>query len=138
MAASVEWTLTIVGLIHEYACRRSFQFLCPAHIVFALRQKNPPLDFLFRNAPAVLCIQAPDPLDGGLAASAIEMVGTTLGIGVLYNGYLRRCIASNDEAQRYLDMDLEEKPLVACMLLGYSDVVYQRSAPRRNPSVVLR
>ncbi len=34
VVASGEWTLTIVGLIHKYACRRSFQFLCPAHIVF--------------------------------------------------------------------------------------------------------
>ena len=86
----------------------------------------------------MLCIQAPDPVDAGLAASAIEMVGTTLGIGVLYNGYLRRTIAAMEDIQAYLDMDLEEKPLVVCMLMGYSDVKYQRTAPRRNPSVVLR
>lgn len=97
-----------------------------------------PTDFLFRNAPAVLCIQAPDPVDAGLAASAIEMVGTTLGIGVLYNGYLRRTIVGMPDVQTYLDMDLEEKPLAVCMLIGYSDVEYKRTAPRRNPSVVLR
>ncbi|MDR3961636.1 MAG: nitroreductase family protein [Eggerthellaceae bacterium] len=103
-----------------------------------LREGEHPQDYLFRNAPAVLCIQAPDPVDAGLAASAIEMVGTTLGIGVLYNGYLRRTIAAMEDIQAYLDMDLEEKPLVVCMLMGYSDVKYQRTAPRRNPSVVLR
>lgn len=97
-----------------------------------------PQDYLFRNAPAVLCIQAPDPVDAGLAASAIEMVGTTLGIGVLYNGYLRRTIVAMEDIQAYLDMDLEENPLVVCMLIGYSDVEYKRTAPRRNPSVVLR
>ena len=105
---------------------------------FALRDADQPQDFLFRNAPAVLCIQAPDPVDAGLAASAIELVGTTLGIGVLYNGYLRRAIGAMPELQAYLDMDLEEKPLVVCMLIGYSNVTYLRSAPRRNPSVVLR
>ena len=103
-----------------------------------LRSADQPLDYLFRNAPAVLCIQAPDPVDAGLAASAIELVGSTLGIGVLYNGYLRRCIAAMPDVQTYLDMDLEEKPLVVCMLLGYSAVNYYRTAPRRNPSVVLR
>lgn len=97
-----------------------------------------PVDFLFRNAPAVLCIQAPDPVDAGLAAAAIELAGTTRGIGVLYNGYLRRTIAGMSDVQQYLDMDLDEKPLVVCMLIGYPDVTYRRTAPRRNPSVVLR
>lgn len=97
-----------------------------------------PVDFLFRNAPAVLCIQAPDPVDAGLAAAAIELAGTTCGIGVLYNGYLRRTIAGMSDVQQYLDMDLDEKPLVVCMLIGYPDVTYCRTAPRRNPSVVLR
>lgn len=104
----------------------------------SLLDTDKPVDFLFRNAPAVLCIQAPDPVDAGLAASAIEMVGSTMGMGVLYNGYLRRTIASMSDVQRYLDMDLKEKPLVVCMLIGYSDVTYKRTAPRRNPSVVLR
>lgn len=104
----------------------------------ALLDGENPQDYLFRNAPAVLCIQAPDPVDAGLAASAIELVGATLGIGVLYNGYLRRVIASMSNIQSYLDMDLEEKPLVVCMLIGYSEREYKRSAPRRNPSVVLR
>lgn len=99
---------------------------------------NAPVDFLFRNAPAVLCIQAPDPVDAGLAAAAIELAGTTRGIGVLYNGYLRRTIAGMSDVQQYLDMDLDEKPLVVCMLIGYPDVSYCRTAPRRNPSVVLR
>lgn len=97
-----------------------------------------PVDFLFRNAPAVLCIQAPDPVDAGLAAAAIELAGTTRGIGVLYNGYLRRTIAGMSDVQQYLDMDLDEKPLVVCMLIGYPDVSYCRTAPRRNSSVVLR
>lgn len=104
----------------------------------ALLDADEPVDFLFRNAPAVLCIQAPDPVDAGLAASAIELVGSTMGMGVLYNGYLRRTIISLPQVQRYLDMDLEEKPLVVCMLIGYAGVTYKRTAPRRNPSVVLR
>lgn len=105
---------------------------------FELRQGKPAQDYLFRNAPAVLCIQAPDPVDAGLAAQAIELVASTLSLGVLYNGYLRRTIVGLPSAQERLDMDLEEKPLVVCMLLGYSDVRYLRTAPRRNPSVVLR
>lgn len=52
-------------------------------------------DFLFRNAPALLCIQAPDPLDGGLAAAAIEMVAQPLALAfcitATFAALLKRC-----------------------------------------------
>lgn len=95
------------------------------------------VDFLFRNAPAVLFVESTDPLDAGLAASAIELVGATLGIGALYDGYLRRVFLSNPEAQAFCDSSAE-KPACACMLLGYSNVKYVRTAPRRIPSICLR
>ena len=95
-------------------------------------------DFLFRAAPAVMLVQAPAALDAGLAASAIEMVATTLGLGVLYNGYLRRVIEASEAAAVYTDSSFGEKPLHACLLVGHPAVTYRRSAPRRNPSVVLR
>lgn len=104
---------------------------------FALRDSSEHTDFLFRNAPAVLCVEAVDPVDAGLAASAIELVGATRGIGVLYNGYLRRVLSASDAARAYTDSS-EEKPLRVCMLVGYQRVRYRRTAPRRNPSVVLR
>lgn len=104
---------------------------------FAVRESADCADYLFRNAPAVLCIEAPDPLDAGLAAAAIELIGVTRGIGVLYNGYLRRAIAASEAARAFTDSS-PEKPLHVCMLVGYPRVKYRRTAPRRNPSVVLR
>ena len=104
---------------------------------FIDRRSNPEDDYLFRNAPAVLFIETPDPLDAGLAASAIEMVAQTLGIGVLYNGYLRRVVDSCPAARAYFDMS-DERGLNVCMLLGYQAKTYARTAPRRYPSVVLR
>lgn len=103
-----------------------------------LRELENPEDYLFRNAPALLCIEASDPLDAGLAAAAIEMVGSTLGLGFLYNGYLRRIITADESAWTYLDSSPEEKPLQVCMLMGYQKPRYYRTAPRRRPSVVLR
>lgn len=101
------------------------------------KRKDPADDYLFRDAPAVLFIETPDPLDAGLAASAIELVGHTLGIGVLYNGYLRRVVDSCPAARAYFDMS-DERGLNACLLLGYQGKTYYRTAPRRFPSVVLR
>lgn len=104
---------------------------------FTLREGSPSQDYLFRNAPAVLLIEAPDPVDAGLAAAAIELVGATRGIGVLYDGYLRRALVASEGARAYTDSS-PEKPLHVCMLVGYPRVRYCRTAPRRNPSVVLR
>lgn len=103
----------------------------------ARKRANPADDYFFRNAPAVLFIETPDPLDAGLAAAAIEAVAHSLGIGVLYNGFLQRIVASCPEARAYFDMS-DERGLNACMLLGYQARHYARTAPRRNPSVVLR
>lgn len=105
---------------------------------FILRKRaNSADDYLFRNAPAVLFIETPDSLDAGLAAGAIEMVANSLGIGVLYNGYLRRVVEACPAARAYFDMS-DERQVNACMLLGYQQPRYHRTAPRRNPSVVLR
>ena len=101
------------------------------------RRADPKDDYLFRDAPAVLFIESPDPLDAGLAAGAIEMVAHTLGIGVLYNGYLRRVVDSCPAARAYFDMS-DERGLNVCMLLGYQQKRYYRTVPRRFPSVVLR
>lgn len=101
------------------------------------RRADPKDDYLFRDAPAVLFIESPDPLDAGLAAGAIEMVAHTLGIGVLYNGYLRRVVDSCPAARAYFDMS-DERGLNVCMLLGYQQKRYYRTAPRRFSSVVLR
>lgn len=103
----------------------------------AQRRKDPSDDHLFYNAPAVLFIETPDPLDAGLAASAIEMVAHSLGIGVLYDGYLRRVVESCPAARAYFDMS-DERNVNACLLLGYQEKTYLRTAPRRFPSVVLR
>ena len=52
------------------------------------RKKDAADDYLFRNAPAVLYIVSDSPLDAGLAAQNMETMAVSLGLGVLYNGYL--------------------------------------------------
>lgn len=97
------------------------------------RRTDPKNDYLFRDASAVLFIESPDPLDAGLAAGAIEMVAHTLGIGVLYNGYLRRVVDSCPAARAYFDMS-DERGLNVCMLLGYQQKRYYRTAPVASPA----
>lgn len=99
-------------------------------------RKNSHHDFLFRNAPAVLFIAAHDLTDAGLAAQNMELMGTSLGLGFLYNGYLRRAAQMLPQALTWLGLD--ERTIGVCALAGYPAVTYVRTAPRRKADVIYR
>lgn len=105
------------------------------YISFNRRRKTDEKDdYLFRNAPVVLFITSDWPLDAGLAAQNMETMAVSLGMGVLYNGFLSRIADANEELKKYLD--IEGKTIKACMLLGYPDRKYVRTAPRREANVI--
>ncbi|MDD3278669.1 MAG: nitroreductase family protein [Lachnospiraceae bacterium] len=107
------------------------------YVAFNRRRKaNPQDDYLFRNAPVVLFITSDWPLDAGLAAANIETMACSLGMGVLYDGYLDRISDANVELKRWLG--IEGKSIKACMLLGYPAIKYTRTAPRRAANVIWR
>lgn len=98
------------------------------------RKADPADDYLFRNAPVVLFITSEWPLDAGLAAQNIETMAVSLGMGALYNGYLARIADVNEKLKSWLG--IEGKTIKACMLLGYPDRSYARTAPRREANVI--
>lgn len=108
--------------------------LLPYVVFKRKRKKNPKDDYLFRNAPTVLFITSDWPLDAGLAAQNIENMAVALGMGALYNGYLARIADANDTLKQWLG--IEGKTIKACMLLGYPDRAYVRTAPRKKANVI--
>lgn len=108
--------------------------LLPYVVFNRRRKKNPQGDYLFRNAPVVLFITSDWPLDAGLAAQNIENMAVSLGMGALYNGYLARIADANDTLKQWLE--IEGKTIKACMLLGYPDRTYMRTAPRKKANVI--
>ncbi len=101
-----------------------------------LRQQTPSIDYLFRNAPAVLFIGANTPVDAGLAAQNIELMATAQGLGVLYNGFLNYTIELTAELKQWLG--LADKKSYVCMLLGYPAVQYKRTAPHKPADSIWR
>lgn len=97
------------------------------------RKKDPSNDFLFRNAPVVVFVTSDWALDAGLAAQNMENMAQALGLGVLHNGYLAKISDVNEELKKWLGM--QGKTIRACMLMGYTDVKYVRTAPRRDAQV---
>ena len=74
---------------------------------------------------------------GGYAAQseAISMAAS-LGLGVLFNGYL--CRASEELPAVRAFLEAGEKPLQMCLLLGYPAVSYPRTAPRLPGDFVVK
>jgi len=100
-------------------------------------------DKLFYNAPALIIIMSDNNLslspivdehiDGGLAASNIEMMANLLNLGVCYNGFFT--FASQDSSIRnYLGIP-DNKKVLTSLLIGYTENKYQRTAPRKKPSI---
>ncbi len=95
-------------------------------------QENPCNDQLFFNAPALLIITADTVENGSLAAAAIELMANAEGLGCLFSGFIRRMIMRSPNAMALLEL---KQPISNCMLIGYPDVAYLRSAPRKPLSL---
>lgn len=91
-------------------------------------------DTFFFNTPCFLVIASENPLDGGLAAANIENMAAAEGLGALYSGYMMQVIRSSSLLREWLGIG--EKQVSCCMLLGYSDVSYRRTAPRKKADVI--
>lgn len=98
------------------------------------RKKDPVDDYLFRNAPVVVFITSDWPLDAGLAAQNMELMAISQGLGMLYNGYLCRIADMNTKLKEWLS--IKGKTIKACMLLGYPNVTYKRTAPRAIGNII--
>ncbi len=99
------------------------------------RKSRPEEEMLFRNAPAVLYLTGDHLIDGGLAAQNIELMAASMGMGVLFNGYLTRITEILPEVKEFLKA--EDKNILICMLVGYPAVRYERTAPRKQPEVTV-
>lgn len=97
-------------------------------------KRNPQDDTFFFNAPCFLLTAAENPLDGGLAAANMENQAVAEGAGALYSGYLMRAVSASPRLREWLEIG--DKPVACCMLLGYPAVSYRRTAPRKKADAI--
>ncbi len=101
--------------------------------------KNPekPTD-LFFNAKTVVIVVSESPIDGGLAASSMELMTHAQKLGMYYSGFFVRAAANSQELRRFLGIAEDNKHVIACLVMGYPEVSYERTVPRKKPSVSWR
>ncbi len=102
--------------------------------MYLAKKNNAMNDTLFFNAPAVLVVASKISENAVLAAQNIELMAHAMGLGVLYNGYLNLALSSISGADTWLHT--HGRSIAITMLLGYPEVQYVRTAPRRAADVI--
>ncbi|WP_053985075.1 nitroreductase family protein [Niameybacter massiliensis] len=98
-------------------------------------QKDPSKnDSLFFNAPLAILVTSPTPINGGLASTNMELMVNALGLGTFYSGFFLHATQDNEAILELLGLQ-DSKRLISCLVIGYPDVSYKRTAPRKNAQI---
>lgn len=91
-------------------------------------------DFLFRYAPVIILTLAKSQVDASLAVSNMEIMAVTQGLGTFFSG-LFVIIANHDKKIKEILEMQEDDQIVTCMAVGYPDVKYFRTVPRKKAEI---
>lgn len=96
-------------------------------------------DTLFYDAPVVILVldRQPNGINGALAASRMELMAASLGLGVCFVGFFVQAIDSDPALRQLLDLPEGVRPITS-LAVGYPSVTYHRTAPRRPAEVSWR
>lgn len=91
-------------------------------------------DKLFFNAPAIVILTAQTDINGALASAYMELTTNALGLGAVYSGFFTRAAKGCNQIKRYLQIE-DEKEVVTALAVGYPDVKYYRTVPRKEAHI---
>lgn len=91
-------------------------------------------DIIYYQAPALILVLSPTPINGGLASTNMELMTNALGLGTFYSGFTVRAAQNNQKIREFLGLK-EEEQIITCMAIGYPKVNYLRTVPRNDAKV---
>lgn len=91
-------------------------------------------DRLFFGAPIVIVVSANSTVNGALAASNMELMANALNLGVLFSGFTLRGAKNKKEVRELLNIK-KNKEIVTALVIGYPDVKYFRTVPRKEADI---
>ena len=91
-------------------------------------------DRIFFNAPAVILVTSPNAFNGGLASSNMELMTDALGLGTFFSGFMQIASKDNKEILDLLGIN-DGNQIVSCLVIGYPDVKYKRTVPRKKANI---
>lgn len=90
-------------------------------------------DSMFFNAPALVVITSDTKWNGLLAAESVELMANACGLGVLFSGFIERAVDRSQELRDRLGIGSQK--IDACLLLGYPDITFYRTVPRKAANI---
>lgn len=91
-------------------------------------------DRLFFNAPTLILVVSENPVNAALASSNMELMTNALGLGTFFSGFFTLAVKGNEKIRKLLELE-ESKEIVTCMVIGYPNVKYVRTVPRKAASI---
>ena len=91
-------------------------------------------EFLFKGAGTIILTVCPRDDNAAIASANMELVANGLGLGMLYIGFFVRIANANPALREYLGLS-ETDHVATAMSIGYPDVTYYRSVPRKPAKV---
>ena len=102
----------------------------------AQHREDSNFDPLFFGAPLLLLFvsETQNARDAAAAAADGELMAASQGLGCLYSGYFTACAGISREIPKLLGLRAHET-VVRCLVLGYPNIKFQRTAPRKAPDI---
>ncbi len=100
-------------------------------------QENPnENDKLFFNAPTAIIVTSRSDwaINGALASSNMELMANALGLGTFFCGLFVKAAEENKKIMELIGVK-EGEQIVACMPIGYPNVKYSRTVPRKKVEI---
>jgi len=73
-------------------------------------------------------------VNASLASSNMELMTNAQGIGTFFSGFLTLAAQGNEKIRDLLGLE-GNKEIVTCMVIGYPNVKYARTVPRKDASI---
>jgi nitroreductase/NAD-dependent dihydropyrimidine dehydrogenase PreA subunit len=93
-------------------------------------------DEMFFDAPIAILIAGDNEFDAGLATMNMELVANANGLGVLYSSFITSGV--NSSKMKEIFGVPKGKKVYMVMLVGYPNIQFKRSAPRKKADVIWR
>ena len=92
-------------------------------------------DRLFYNAPILIIVTSEHSLNAGIASAHMKLMADTLGLGSVFSGFLIRACERDSSIKDFFGIK-ENHNIVSCLAIGYPNVRYFRTVPRKSPDIM--
>lgn len=91
-------------------------------------------DLLFFKAPVIIVVASNLEVNGALASSNMALMANALGLGSVFSGFFAKAANETKELRDFIQVK-RNKQVVTCMILGYPNVEYKRTVPRKAADI---